>query len=368
MKLSCLQENLEKGLQTVSRAVPIKGSLPILTNILFSTENDRLKLSATNLETAITTYVPCSITQEGMVTVPAKLIKDFVSNLPPGTINITSDGQSMQLTAGKTKSKFNGMSADEYPELPSFPEEGDFVQFDPKELNDAISYVAFASGTEESRPVFTGVYINSDGKKVTIASTDGFRLSEKIVELKNEAEPFQTIIPAKTMLEIARVFSNASEPVQFAFSPEENLALFKADDTTIATRILSGEYPDYKRIIPDEKTLTATFATAEFIEAVKLTNVFAKEGNNAIKVKFDPEGKIKITSLAEEAGEHESEIEADIEGDLMEIAFSSKYLLDYLNNIKTEKISFGTKGNVAPCIFISETHADFIHIIMPMQL
>jgi DNA polymerase-3 subunit beta len=368
MKFSCLQENLEKGLQTVSKAVPVKGSLPILTNILFSTEDGKLKLSATNLETAITTFVPCSIQEDGAITIPAKLIREFVSNLPQSTINAHLSGHTLQLSSNKTKSKFNGIAADEYPELPTFPKEGNIVELDAKVFADAVSFVAFASGTDDSRPMYTGVFLKSDGKFLTIVSTDGFRLSEKTLELGKKSEPFSAIIPAKTLLEVSRVFSSATEPLLFTLNDNENLALFKSEDTTIATRIIDGEYPDYKRIIPQEKTLSADFPTVDFVEAVKLTNVFAKEGNNAIKVRFDPAGVIRVMSLSEEAGEHISEIAAEIEGDMVEVAFNSKYLLDYLNNIKTETLTFVTRGNVAPCIFKSEMHPNFIHIIMPMQI
>jgi DNA polymerase III subunit beta len=368
MKFSCLQENLLKGLQTVSKAVPTKGSLPILSNILFSAEDGKLRLSATNLETAITTFVPCSVQEDGAITIPAKLIREFVSNLSPGTMSAHLNGHVLNITANKAKSKFNGVGAEEFPELPSFTDKTKYIELDPKVFSDAVSYVAFASGVDDSRPIFTGVLLNCDGKTLTIASTDGFRLSEKIIKLTKSCDPFSTIIPAKTLLEVSRVFATSVEPLKFALSDTENLALFKSEDTTIATRVLDGEYPDYKRIIPSEKNMTATFLTSEFLEAVKLTNVFAKEGNNAVKLRFDPEGIIKVTSLAEEAGEHISEFTGEIEGEITEVAFSSKYLLDYLNNIKTENIKFSTKGNVSPCIFTSDTLEDFLHIIMPMQI
>jgi DNA polymerase III subunit beta len=368
MKFSCLQENLEKGLQIVAKAVPVKGSLPILTNILFATEDGRLKLSATNLETAITTYIPCTVQHEGSITIPAKLIREFVANLPPGIINAHLEGHTLAISSQKSKSKFNGTGAEDYPELPNFPSDAKAVELDAKIFADAISFVAFAAGTDDSRPLFSGIYLNCDGERLTIACTDGFRLSEKILTLPKKCDPFSAIIPARTLAEVAKVYAQSSEPLLFALNGNENLALFKSEDTTIATRILDGDYPDYKRIIPQEKTLSAAFATIDFLEAVKLTNVIAKEGDNAIKIRFDPEGTIRITSLAEDAGEHQSELSAEIEGDLMEIAFSSKYLLDYLNNIKTENIDFLTRGNVAPCIFKSELHQDFIHIIMPMQI
>lgn len=369
MKFSCLQENLSKGLQAVSRAVPVKGSLPILSNILLSAQNGQLKLSATNLETAITTFVPCSVEEEGALTVPAKLLKDFVTTLSPGVLNAHTQGDALHISSSNTKSKFIGVSATEYPELPVFPESGNFVEIDPMVLQDAVSHVAFASGTDDSRPVFTGIFIQYKDKTLVFASTDGFRLSEKMISLESgPSTSFSVVIPARTLAEVSKVFASSGEPVSFVLNESENLVLFRSADTTIATRILEGTYPDYKKIIPSEKSLYATFLSEEFLEAVKLTNIFAKEGNFALKLRFDPDGFIRISSVSEETGEHESQIQAEIEGELFEVAFNSKYLLDYLNNVKAERILFTTKGNVSPCMLKPEKVEDFLHIIMPMQL
>ncbi|MFZ2664340.1 MAG: DNA polymerase III subunit beta [Patescibacteria group bacterium] len=368
MKLSCLQENLSKGLQTVMHAVPAKSSLPILSNVLITTENGRIKLSSTNLETAITTYVGASIEEEGSTTVPARLLKDFISNLPAGTINLQVKDEILVINSKTTKSKFNGSSAKDFPELPSFPKKVKALEIDPTVLNNVVNIVAFASGTDTSRPIFTGVYLSYSKGKLVVTSTDGFRLSEKILNIKGDLEDFSVVIPAKTVAEVAKIFASSQEPIKFILNQSENLALFKAEDTLIATRILDGQYPDYKKIIPSEHMVKAVFNSLEFTEAVRLTDIFAKESNNTIKIRFDPEGKIKITSLSEETGQHESNLNAEIEGELVEIAFNSKYLLDFLNNIKSEKINFESNGNVSPCVFTTEDQKDFIHIVMPMQI
>lgn len=368
MKLSCLQENLSKGLQTVMHAVPAKSSLPILSNVLIATENGRIKLSATNLETAITTYVGASIEEEGSTTIPARLLKDFISNLPAGTISLNVKDEILVISSKTTKSKFNGSSPKDFPELPAFPKKIKALEVDPATLNDIVSIVAFASGTDTSRPIFTGMFLSYSKNKLTVTSTDGFRLSEKLLDIKGDVEDFSVVIPAKTVMEVAKIFASSQEPIEFVLNAEENLALFKAEDTLIATRILDGQYPEYKKIIPSEHVVQAIFNSTEFTEAVRLTDIFAKEGNNTIKIRFDPEGKIKITSLSEETGQHESNLNAEIEGELVEIAFNSKYLLDFLNNIKSEKIKFESNGNLAPCVFTTEDLKNFIHIIMPMQI
>ncbi len=373
MKFSCLQENLSRGLQVVTRAIPVKSSLPILSNVLISTENGRIKLSSTNLETAITTYIGASVKEEGSVTVPARLIKEFVTNLPPSTIEAHIENDILHITSQKTKSRFNGNSANDYPELPTFPEKIKFVTIDPKVFDDAVSIVAFASGSDSTRPIFTGVNLSLSGNKLVMTSTDGFRLSEKVISIENSKDKglkeFSTIIPAKTLLETAKIFANSAEPIRFGLNEEENLALFQAEDTFVATRTIDGNYLDYKRIIPTGHSLKANFSAADFLEAVRLTNIFAKEGNCTLKIRFDPQqGIIKVASLSEEMGEHESQLNAELEGELLDIAFNSKYLLEFLGNVKTERISFTTNGNVAACVLKPEDHKDFLHIIMPLQI
>ncbi|GIW69389.1 MAG: DNA polymerase III subunit beta [Patescibacteria group bacterium] len=370
MKFSCLQENLNRGLQITTRAVPAKGSLPILSNVLLSTENGRIKLAATNLETAITTYVNASVEKEGTITIPAKILKELVANLPPSTIEVNLDNDILNIKSEKTKSKINGTDAKDFPELPTMPVKGTSLELDPKIFATAVSLVCFASSLDESRPIFTGVYIAYDNGKMTLASTDGFRLSERTIKTgSSKAKKFTALIPSKTLAEVSKIFASSESPVKMTLSEDENLALFSAEDTTIATRIIDGQYPDYKKIIPTTAAVKASFSSSDFLDAVRLTTVFVKEGSsNTLKIRIDPEGVIKISSLNNEVGTHESEISAEVDGDMLEIAFSSKYLLDFLNNVRGEKIIIEANSNNSACIFKTENEEDFLHIIMPIQL
>ena len=368
MKFTCLQENLAKGLTTVYRAVPTKSTLPILSNVLIIAEEGRLKLSATNLETAITTYVGAQTEEAGSTTVPAKLLRDFVLNLSPSTINAHLKDDILYLTSDKTKSKINGVNPDDYPTLPAFGSELPFIELDSKTFSDAVSVVAFSASTDESRPIFTGVYLNFTDEKLTIAASDGFRLSEKIIAAKGKLKNFTVIIPAKTIFEVSKIFSGSEEPIKFGVNEDENLALFKAEDTLIATRILDGQYPDYKRIIPTENELSVEFSSTELLEAVKLTTVFAKDNTSPIKIAFDSKGTMKIGLTSQEIGEHQSEISAQIEGEPFEIAFNSKYLLDFLNNVKADRITIKSKGKLTPCLIKPVNEENYTHIIMPMQV
>lgn len=368
MKFTCLQENLAKGLNTVSKAVPAKSPLPITTHILIETVPGSLKLSATNLETAITTYVPASIEETGAITVPAKLIREFISTLSPSTVEGRLEDSVLYISSQKTKTKINGISAAEFPAIPAMPEGSSGLEIDPKIFSNAISHVAFAASTDESRPIFTGIYLNTSGNILTVAACDGFRLAEMQIKLESDLPEITTIIPAKTLLEIAKIFSSSEEALKIVLNANENLALFQSGDTLVASRILDGNFPDYKRIIPETTAISAYFSPEELLEAVRLINLFSTEATAAIKMKLNPEGNIYITSQAQETGEHESNIEAQIEGSELNIAFNSKYLLDLLSNLKTERLKMGANNSTSATVFKSEQHPDLLHIIMPLQV
>jgi DNA polymerase III subunit beta len=373
MKFSSLQENLSSGLQIVLRAVPTKPQLPVLANVYISTEDGRIKLAATDLATTIITFVGASIETTGATTVPAKLLKDFVGNLIPGALNIHLEEEIMHVLSETTKSKFSSIASDDYPELPEFALETPLIEIDPKVLTDTIKSVAFSSGTDTSRPVFAGTLLHQQGTKLTIAATDGYRLSEKVLEIAagNQEQETKAIIPTKALLEIARIFAKTEEPIKIALSEDENQVIFLAEDTYVSTRIIDGEYPPYQQIVPTETTLSAKFSAEEFLNAVRLTSIFASidDSGGAIKIIIDPDNQhIKVKSLGEETGEHESTLPAEISGDLTEIAFNVKYVLDFLSNIKGPEVIMETNGTTSPCIFKSTAHENYVHIIMPVQL
>ncbi|MFZ5424409.1 MAG: DNA polymerase III subunit beta [Patescibacteria group bacterium] len=367
MKFTCLREKLASGLAIVSKGVPTKASLPILSNVLLTTEDGRLKLSTNNLETAITTYVGASIEAEGSITVPAKMFSEFISNLSADTVEIELKKDVLHVKAGKNSSKFNGVSATEFPPLPTI--NGDkTLDLEPSLFSSAVSKVVFSSAIDDTRPVLSGVLLSYDGDTLTFASTDGFRLSEKSIPLKSDTVSFSVVIPAKTILEVSRIFASSTEPVKLIINNDDNLALFESGDILLATRILDGDFPEYKKIIPSSSVLTASFDSTALLEAVKLAHIFAKEDDNVIRCAFDPSGTITVSSVSKESGENVSSLEAKVEGDRVESAFSAKYLLELLNSLKVTEIIFKSNGNLAPGVLTSPSENDYLHIIMPMRI
>ena len=252
MRLSVLQENLKRGLGIVGRAVATRSTLPITQNVLLSTDRSMLKLSATNLEIGITTWVGAMIEEDGAITVPARLLSDLVDSLPSEQIhlNVTQRPKAVQLTCARSEASINGTDAEEFPPIPSV-EDGLAAKLDVRKLRTAIAQVAFAAATEESRPVLTGVKLEMEGDEFTMAAADGFRLAvhkEKLVEPVPEAS--NVIIPARTLNEISRFLGDQDEPVEIMMSSAKGQALFQLKNIEVVSQLIQGAFPNYGQLIP----------------------------------------------------------------------------------------------------------------------
>ena len=368
MIFECLQEYLNKGLNTVVRAVPVKGSLPVLSNVLITAQSGKVTLTATNLDTVIIVTFGASVQEEGSVTVPAKMFHEFVSNLEPGKLLISSERNILNLTSfPKSKAKFNGMSSIEFPEIPTVKESSNYIQISPKILSNLVSHTHFSSATDVTRPVLTGTLITYSNGQLNFVTTDGFRLSEKILPIEGDFKEFSVVAPSKTLLDISKIFGNVEGSISVIFNQDDNLLFFQSGDTTVAIRVIDGAFPDHKRIIPNSSTFKADFKSAELLNAVKLTNVFSKEANSPIKIEFSDEGIVRVYSNNQDSGEHVSEFEGVVTGGPITLSFNSKYLTDFLNNIKGEDLTIESNGGVTPAVFKTNSSENYLHIIMPMK-
>lgn len=370
MQFTCLTENLVKGLSTVSKAIPLKHSLPILTNVLITAQDGRVRLSGTNLDTVITLYLGSSVDADGAITVPAKLLHEYVSNITAEQVTLNLDNSpQLNVNAGKTKSKFNVVSAEDYPPLPDFESTSGVIEVDPKDFSNAVSQVSFSVALDESRPVFSGIYmIYRDGKLVLVGS-DGFRLSEKVIAAEGNVDALESILPAKTLVEISRIFSSCDEKIKIFLNGDENLCVFECEETVVASRLIEGSYPDYTAIIPKEFSVSAKLSGEALTEAAKLTNVFAKTSNNLLKMIFRPDGILELSSNDQELGDSVHEVEVSVEGleEPFEVLFNARYLLDFLNNNKVELLSFGATDPKSPCLIKGEGDETYLHIMAPMH-
>ncbi|MBU1016676.1 MAG: DNA polymerase III subunit beta [Patescibacteria group bacterium] len=370
MKFTVLHSDLLKGINVVSKAVSFRGSLPILGNILIQSDAGRLKLCATDLDKSITTWVGGKIDSEGAITVPAKILGEFVSNLPPAQIEGSVENFLLTLKSQKAVAVFNGTSAEEFP-IPQNLAKGDFnIKISTKDFQEALSEVYFAAATDESRPILTGVYLAKAGKNLSLVAVDGFRLSERTLKIESETgdpKPAKNVvIPARTLLEISRLAQGTADTLTIAIVETENLAIFESEDLIATTRILEGEFPDYKKIIPKDKKIKIQVSTVELFNAIKIANVFAKDSANVVKIAVKPEG-LFVSSETAEVGSNKTFVDAKVEGEKTEIIFDGKFLNDFLSNVKSEELIIETEGAVNPVLFKPKDRTNYIHIIMPRR-
>ncbi len=378
MKITCLQENLSRGLAVVGRAVANRATLPVIHNVLLNVDQSMLKLSATNLEIAMTTWVGAKIDEEGSITVPARLLSEFVNSLPNDPINLQLDEGSglLEISSGSSKAHINITDASEFPPIPTV-DDGVAAEVDPFVLRSAITRVAFAAATEESRPVLTGVELKLDESKFTMAAADGFRLAvHHGALLKPVSEEMRVIIPARTMNELNRLISDREEPVEILMTPAKGQVMFRirgGDTVEIVSQLLQGTFPNYEQLIPQSYTTRAVMDLPTVLRAARTASIFARDGSNIIRMHLMPAEadteppKVEISARSEEVGDNEDTVDLDeIEGEEGKIAFNSRYLLDVLSVLEKGKIALETTTSSSPGVFKPTDSDDYIHVVMPM--
>ena len=375
MKLSCLQENLSKGLAVVSRAVATRSTLPVTQNVLISTDQSRLKLSATNLEIAITTWIGASIEDEGAITLPARILTEFVNTLEGDKIDFSlPEGNGiLNISSGRSKATINGIDAEEFPPIPTVLD-GIRAVVNAGVLKKAISRVAFAAATEESRPVLTGVELKIEGNDFSLAAADGFRLA---VQKDKLTEPIdgniEVIIPARTMNELNRLVSDDSEEIEVVMTPTRGQILFRSGDIEIVSQLLQGNFPNYQQLLPEEHSTRSIFDTNALQRAVRSASIFARDGSNIVRMQLVPpteedhNGKALISARSEEVGDNEDVVDAEsLEGEESKIAFNSRYLMDVLAVLDKGNVVLETTTASSPGVFKPVEEDGYTHVVMPM--
>ncbi|MCH2675107.1 MAG: DNA polymerase III subunit beta [Dehalococcoidia bacterium] len=378
MKISCLQENLSRGLAVVGRAVANRATLPVTQNVLLSVDQSMLKLSATNLEIAMTTWVGAMIEEEGSITVPARLLTEFVNSLPNDKIDLELDQGSglLQISSGNSKAHINITEASEFPPIPTV-DDGVAAEVDPLVLKSAIARVAFAAATEESRPVLTGVEMKLDANKFTMAAADGFRLAvHHGTLLKPVPEEVSVIIPARTLNELNRLIGDREEAVEILMTPAKGQVMFRVqggDTVEIVSQLLQGTFPNYEQLIPQSYTTRAVMDLPTVLRSARTASIFARDGSNIIRMHLMPAAadteppKVEISARSEEVGDNQDVVDLDeIEGEEGKIAFNSRYLLDVLAVLDKGKVALETTTSSSPGVFKPTDSEDYIHVVMPM--
>ena len=365
MKIKVTQEKLSKALNNVSRIAIGRVTLPILNNVLIRVDNKKVSLVTTNLDMAVVDFLPVSNSEDGVVTVPAKLLAEFVSNLPKGeTIEISSEDTKVTITAGKYSSTINGALADDFPELPEINEDSAVVyKIGVDEFKNSVGQVTIAASNDLTRPALTGVYFNTYDNILAIASTDGYRLAEKKLIDKVESE-VKAIIPATSLQEVLRSINDEVEEVEISFN--EDLVRFRFGEVEVISKLIDASFPDYQKLIPKDNNIKVTLGRDELVRVTKLAALFARSVGGSIICETKSPNIFSVKSIANEFGENDSEIETKVEVE-GRVNLNSRFLIDALNALEEKEIDFEFSDHIAPIILKNKKSNNYTHIIMPLN-
>lgn len=368
MKLLVLQQDLLPLLQAVARSTGVRSTLPVLDNILLSAVDGRLKIAATNLEIGVIKHMPVEVISEGEVTVPAKTFLEIVSGLGAVKIELEAEGEVLSLQSGKFKANINGISASEFPAIPVSEAGG--VNFD-KSVFLTSQQILFAAAVDEGRPVLTGVLTESTQGKIDFVATDGFRLAHRQVKLEKGGANFKSLIPRRTFEEVLRIISEENladdQTINLATSESQNQIIFTVGQTIVSSRLIEGKFPAWEKIIPADLKTRVLMEREQLLKALKLAAVFAKNEANII-VLMSSEGKLGIKSRAKELGSQENEVDCQVEGEQIEIAFNAKFITDAISACPSAQMMIEFSGPLSACLIKPVGIEGLEYIVMPVRL
>ena len=372
MKVSCTQEALARGLGIVGRAVATRSPMPITSNVLITCDEGRLKLAATNLEITMSCWIDAEIEEEGAITVPSRLLGDFVNSLPNDRISLTVAARSRQvkLVCARNEASIGGLDAEDFPPAPVVSD-GVAVEIDPKGLRQAITQTVFAAATDDSRPVLTGVDTKLEDKLLTLAASDGFRLSVFKMPLDVAiSETTEIVVPAKALSELNRLLADETQAITLRTNAAKTQLLFRLENVELIAQLIQGTFPNFSQLIPESSSSRAVVEVGEFLREARIASVFARDGSGIVRLVVTPgegetPGKVQISARAEEIGDNEGEVDAAVEGEGVKIAFNGKYLQDVLQVLEGQ-MALETSGPSSQGVFKPMNKDNYIHVIMPM--
>ena len=372
MKIEVLKENLKNGLGVIEKIVGKNLSLPILDNVLISTEDSFLSLSSTDLETAIKLWILTKIVKKGKVVVPAKFLSSFISLLPNEKIILEEKKQGLYIECQSFKNQIQGFSPEEFPLIPEF-KNAEYLEVDNKKLCQGLSQIVDVASPSQSRPEISGIYFVFSKSSIKIVATDSFRLAEKNISLESPVKKdFSFILPQKPAREIINILGEKDGKVKIYFSPNQTMFEFPMKEAShpqvqIVSRLIEGEYPNYEEIIPKGFKTHIILKRDEFLTQVKAASLFSGKINE-IKIKVDGQKKeVEITAQDPDIGQSQSSILAKIEGEPIEVSFNHKFLIDGLLNIKSSEIVFDISKEEGPCILKPVGDTSYIYVVMPIK-
>lgn len=377
MKLIILKENLNNGLNIISRVAGKNLTLPILNNILLTTEKSFLNLASTDLELGIKYWSLGKIEKQGSITVPAKILSGFVNLLPNKKLSLEVKNQTLHIDCEQHKTQIKGLDAQDYPIIPSI-ENQDFIELNTSLFCEGIAQVVDFTAPSQTRPELAGVYLNLQKDRIQLTATDSFRLAEKTLYLKDKINKEHSfILPQKTARELVNILSEKKEKIKLYLSPNQALFEYPMPETThpqiqIISRLVEGEYPDYQGIIPKKYEAQITLTKNDFLNQVKTASLFSGKSNE-IKIKIGPRKQgIEILAQNPELGENRSSLDGKInwgedKSKEMTVNFNYRFLVDGLLNIKNSKVMFELNGEEGPAVLRPVGDANYLYVVMPIK-
>lgn len=369
MKVKCQQKDLAFALNLVNRAVTPNTTLPVLNNLLIKAQGKRLIFSATNLEVSILYFIDANVLNEGAITIPSKLITNYVALLKEEEVELKlEDGFNLSIKTPLAHTKIKGIDFNEFPII-SEVEHGQTFSIPTPIFEQAIQQTTFSSSINISRPILTGILFQIEDQKLSMVSTDSYRLSEKVFPIKTLfKEPLSCIIPSRIVSEVGKIlsyFPKASVECQVAKTQIE----FSIENLRIISRLIDGNFPDYKRIIPDSVKTRVKVSVPELILAVKKVGLFVQETNNNIKLSVTHNGKLIVSTDETQIGEGTAEVDVEMEGENNKVALNAQYMLDALSHLPWDQVELGIDNKLSPVkINPNQKDAMYTHIIMPLKV
>lgn len=377
MRIQCTQEGLNRALSTAGRAVASRSTLPVLGNFLLEAEGDHLIVSATNLELGIMCRIPAEVETPGRITVQARVLSEFVSSLDAGPVEMSQDDGPLTVTVrqGGTRAHVRGTDPEDFPALPRKIEGGTVVRLDPSVLRDAINHVVFAAATDDSRPVLAGVQFIAEGDMISLAAADGFRMSVRSARLGLPVEtPLTIIVPARAMHELSRILGDGGDYVELTVTPNQSQLLATIGEVWFSTRLIDGTFPDLSQIIPKNWNTRTVVSRDILLDAAKRAAIFARSNNDVVKLDIAPPsesldmGRMRVTGTAADTGDNQDDLDVQVEGGEIQIAFNGRYLTDVLSVMRDSRVAFELQGANSAGVIKSAESDDFTHVIMPMVI
>lgn len=372
MKIEILKENLKSGLGIVEKIVGKNLSLPILDNVLITTEDSLLNLSSTDLETAIKIWILAKIIKKGKAVVPAKFLFSFISSLPDDKVVVEEKANNLFIESKNTKNQIQGFNPEEFPIIPIL-DNSKYLEVDNKKFCQGISQVIDIPMVSQSRPEISGIYFSFSKNSVKIVATDSFRLAEKNIQLENKIEKeYSFILPQRPAKELMNILSNKEGILKIYFSESQVLFEFpmaesKHPEVQITSRLIEGEYPNYQDIVPNKFKTQVVLKKDEFLSQIKVASLFSNK-TNEVRLSIDPsKNSVGIFSKNTDVGENNSSISAKVEGDPIDVSFNYKFLIDGLLNIKSSEINFNVSKEEGPCILSPVGDASYMYVLMPIK-